>query len=268
MNAHGEPVSESESSFIGGKKQPRVISYIEDRKRRNTTFSKRKKSIISKTHEISLITGCSVFIAIKSGRNCYCFGTNDFETIASNEGATFVRNTLKGQAPVIFSTEYDNDGSTVQHTNLGEVEEQSANTETGSGISAAHSAQLAAPAPGIAAPLCPEPHPVTIMTEMPTKTATDPSRYARLAMERHRWIQDATRVMRHNDDTPDDEAMEHDVDDCQWLDEPNNEEVALMALIGERDGERNAAPTNRPNCGTWGGNEDHGINALVFSSRL
>ena len=65
------------------------ISYIEDRNKRQTSFSKRKAGIMKKAHELSVLTGTDVMLVIASDSgSIFTFTTSKLKPLIEDVDGT------------------------------------------------------------------------------------------------------------------------------------------------------------------------------------
>lgn len=87
----------SESKRRGGKGRRRVeISFIENKSRRNITFSKRKAGIMKKAYELATLTGTQVLLLVASENgHVYTFATPSLQPMINDApGRSLIRSLL------------------------------------------------------------------------------------------------------------------------------------------------------------------------------
>ena len=94
---------ESDSDQEPHKPKPKgrkkiAISYIHDKSRRHITFSKRKKGLLKKAHELSALTGTEILLLVVSESGLvYTFATQKLEPIITRqEGKGLIQACLDG----------------------------------------------------------------------------------------------------------------------------------------------------------------------------
>ncbi|KAG9393241.1 hypothetical protein J8273_3374 [Carpediemonas membranifera] len=290
------------SSQTTTKSRARPISFISDRKRRNTTFSKRKKSIISKTYEISRITGCSVFLSIKSGKNVYCYGTNEFGEDIAQLGTSFAETAIPKQPSNVHVTLFDEERGAVRHlpvregmripnTNLvnnnmvSDAEAEDSSSAVPTRPRYAHPAMPTRPAltcQKLPCMLSREPTATTIITETPPVTGPVLGSFDTMSRSSKLWARSMAAAYLG---APPLEADEQLTPAAEWLDDSENENddsamdeeaVAAMALMGDdnssdSDDDMHGSAISRrvvPEQLLWAPRDDDeegGVNSLVYS---
>lgn len=78
---HSNFVDEHESSESHRKKRG-ALTYIDQVRRRRTTFGKRRKGIVKKAYELSLLTGSQVLVIVAGESRCvYTFATQKLKPV-------------------------------------------------------------------------------------------------------------------------------------------------------------------------------------------
>merc|ERR1712000_339458 len=87
------------------------MKFIKDRNRRSVTFSKRKKGIMKKAYELSVLTGSEVLLLVASeSGHVYTFGTPKLRPIISKQ-EYIIQQCLSGNHPLSDTKPYINDES-------------------------------------------------------------------------------------------------------------------------------------------------------------
>ncbi|XP_006811852.1 uncharacterized protein LOC102810330 [Saccoglossus kowalevskii] len=102
-------VTESEHNNLGRKKTHfrghfKDLSYIEDKKLRQTSVCKRRKTLLSAAHDLHRLTGASVFVKVKYGGMSRYYGSNDLVSDFEGHGLKITKGDSRcvdGTVPVV-----------------------------------------------------------------------------------------------------------------------------------------------------------------------
>lgn len=96
---------------------PVSLKFIEGKTRRGVTFSKRKKGLMKKAYELSVLTGSEILVLVASeGGNVFTFSTDRFKKIIENhqnlikeclQDSPFIANDKENHMNDVFALEED-----------------------------------------------------------------------------------------------------------------------------------------------------------------
>lgn len=96
LNNQDKNIKDIESNRVGPGRRKINIEYLNKRDKRNITFSKRKKGIMKKAYELSVLTGSEVLLILGNELGqVYTFATPKLRPIL-NEEKDFIRQCLHG----------------------------------------------------------------------------------------------------------------------------------------------------------------------------